>query len=197
MPQYRAHAALLLLSALCAGAVSCADGGARSRNGALAGIDPKWAIPPASVMVHPLTRVGADSAGDPALLLYLEVHDEFGQTIKALGRVRVELYRPGSSRPAPAETPAAPDHSVSADTVQPRDQSWDVDLTDPVRNARMFDDLVTRTYTLPLGGLPSWLTEWSRAQGGGTNAPTVTVSFTYRDQDGAERTLRAGYRLSR
>lgn len=197
MPRSRVHAALVLLSALCAGAASCADGGSRSRGGALTGIDPKWAIPPASIAIHPLTRVGADSAGDPALLLYLEVHDEFGQTIKALGRIRVELYRPGSSRPAPAEAPASPDHSISPDTVQPRDQSWDVDLTEPERNARMFDDLVTRTYTLPLGGLPSWLTDWSRAQGGGANAPTVIVTFTYRDQDGVERILRSGYRISR
>ena len=175
-------------------------------------IDPKWAIPPTAIAVHPLTRVGADSAGNPALLLYLEVHDEFGQSIKALGRIRVELYRPSGVRASGpgtgeasvggmggangADEPTALSGATTGDSVQPRDQAWDIDLTEPNRNARMFDDLVTRTYTFPLGGLPAWLTDWSRATGA-SGGPAITVAFTFRDADGAERTLRAGYRLSR
>lgn len=193
MPRSRVQSLALLPLALgCAiGVLPACTGGQR----ATPTIDPKWAIPPATIAVHPLTRIGADSAGNPALLLYLEVHDEFGQTIKALGRVRVELYRPGFARPEP-QTVSTGDNPVSPDTVQPRDQAWDVDLTEPNRNARMFDDLVTRTYTFPLGGLPSWLTDWSRG-GSAASGPTITVSFTFRDADGTERTLRAGYRLSR
>lgn len=195
MPRSRVQLLALLLPIALTGAAATLGSCAGSQRASNPTIDPKWAIPPATIAIHPLTRIGADSAGNPALLLYLEVHDEFGQTIKALGRVRVELYRPGFARPEP-QTVSTGDNPISPDTVQPRDQAWDVDLTEPNRNARMFDDLVTRTYTFPLGGLPSWLTDWSRG-GSAASGPTITVSFTFRDADGTERTLRAGYRLSR
>ena len=63
-----------------------------------------------------------------------------------LGRLRIELYRPVSDRPGGPET---------------QDAVWNIDLRDPRENAAVYDDLVTRTYTVYLASLPSWLDDWA------------------------------------
>lgn len=124
------------------------------------------------VVVHPLTRVGADADGRSALLLHLEVRDRFGQSIKALGEVRVELISSG----------------------QGAGRAWVVDLRDAGVNAELFDDLVTRTYVLPLGGVPEWLSAWAKGEEGGAESARVRVRF--RVAEGGKE-LRASERVKR
>lgn len=136
-------------------------------------------IPPAMgerVIIHPLTRVGVDSAGLPALILHLELRDKFDQTVKSLGIVRAEL--------------TSADDRVA--------MTWTADLLDPRTNAQMFDDAVTRTYTLPLGGVPDWLIAWSQGDSSpqaGTAGPSLRVVFT--TPAISARPLRATARLQR
>lgn len=122
------------------------------------------AMLPTQLIIHPLTRVSTDTAGKPALLIYLELRDQYGQVVKALGQVRVELMATGSLLPGSGRDARA-------------ERIWDIDLRDPNRNALLFDGLITRTYALTLGDLPDWMVAWSES--GGQNAgPTVNVTFT-------------------
>lgn len=134
--------------------------------------------PGTSLVIHPLTRVGKDSAGDPALILHLELRDSFNQSTKGPGIVRVEL-----------------------DAPVPR--AWTIDLRDAAQNALMFDDLVTRTYTIPLGGISDALVSWSKgdrdnAESAGT-APKLLVRWSLVDASGRAvgRELKAEERLRR
>ncbi len=115
---------------------------------------------PAKIIVSPLTRVGIDPSGDPALFLHLDFRTADDRSIKAFGKLRAELFQSAASDATPAQ-PA---------------RSWDADLADPVRNALSYDEMITRTYTINLGGLPDWLVQWSRHESA-TAAPTIIVQF--------------------
>jgi hypothetical protein len=65
---------------------------------------------------------------------------------------------------------------------------WDVDLADPDRNALLYDDLVTRTYTITLGGLPETSPD---------DPPTLTAEFTFNTSSNTPRILRAERHLTR
>ena len=67
-----------------------------------------------------------------------------GDTTKAIGTVTIFLYGP-SGRGLPEGEEAA--------TQQRR---YDIDLRDLKRNAELFDP-ATRTYRIPLSGLPAWI----------------------------------------
>lgn len=138
---------------------------------------------PARLMIHPLTSVGKDASGQPALLLYIELRDRFGQNTRALGTLHVVVQHPGRDPMSATSGGGTP----GLDTI-----AWDVDLRDPDKNALLYDDLITRTYRLTLTGLPDWLTEWAARHaeeeaegtgggGGGGGAPTVIVKFTFPD----------------
>ena len=106
---------------------------------------------PAKIVVSPLTRVGIDSGGDAAVFLHLDFRDPAEKSIKAFGKLRVELF----------QSVAPPAASADANAPQPA-RSWDADLADPVRNALSYDEMITRTYTINLGGVPEWLVHWAR-----------------------------------
>lgn len=119
---------------------------------------------PTQLIIHPLTRVSTDTAGKPALLIYLELRDQYGQVVKALGQARVELMTTGSLLPGSGRDAGA-------------ERIWDIDLRDPNRNALLFDGLITRTYALTLADLPEWVVAWSESAGQNTG-PIVNVTFT-------------------
>ncbi len=141
-------------------------------------------LTPTRLLIHPLTRVGKDSSGQPALLLYIELRDRFGQNTRALGTLHVVVQHPGRDPMAATSGGGTP----GVDTV-----AWDVDLRDADKNALLYDDLITRTYRLTLTGLPEWLIEWAARRaaggegggdesgGGGMGAPTVIAKFTLPD----------------
>lgn len=117
--------------------------------------------PATKLVIHPLTRVGADADSSPVLALHFNFKDETRASVRPLGQLRVEIYKPK------AATDTAP---------QPLDKSWTVDLSDPGRNAASFDDMITRTYSVNLGGVPDWLLKWSKGEGAGS--PTLIAIFT-------------------
>lgn len=166
-------------------------------------------LAPQELVIHPLSRVSVETRGtesdaaqtqDPhevRLVLHLELLDEQRQSIKALGRFRITLDARDERSPMPAPGGASPSPTTEAVEVaalrplapaepaarSSRSFAWALDLTDPRVNARYYDDLVTRTYTVTLAGLPEWVEEWART--GRVNAtapgqgPLVRASFEY------------------
>ena len=116
---------------------------------------------PESMRVHPLSHVDVapDGVDGAALLVHVELRDRFGDAVKGVGKLRVELSR-GADTSA-GDSPAA---------------AWDVaDLLDPESGSRRFDPS-TRTYRLPLLA-PAWLlraVKEDRPHGG---RPRVRVTF--------------------
>lgn len=237
----------VLLGATLAGCRSGGWGGGGAGAGRAADIDVTGTtgqiegLMPQELVIHPLTRIGSDLGGSPALICHIELKDRFGQSVKTLGALRVELYghaAAGEARVMPANS-ALPDGSdadaatgatggagqagpeaarvpgrgwaTGMPPLGPPDASatgaegnappprrelvWEVDLRAPEENARFFDDLVTRTYTVALGGLPGWVVEWSRDPRGQTSGPTLAATFTFGDGKGGVRTLRAATRI--
>ena len=91
--------------------------------------------------VYPLTRVEKDAKGK-RLLCFIEFQDAWADTTKATGKLHVALFR---------------SLGLQSEMAQEA-QTWDVDLSDLERNARLFDP-ATRTYRLALRDLPEWLDE--------------------------------------
>ncbi|RMD63382.1 MAG: hypothetical protein D6824_05385 [Planctomycetota bacterium] len=99
---------------------------------------------PVELRIHPLTAVNDRRE----LLAHIELLDRYGDTVKGLGTLTLELavQAPGFS------TDARPRHT----------QRWEVDLRDPAASSRRFDR-VTRTYRFRLQGAPRWDTARQRA----------------------------------
>jgi len=187
-----AKAALLCIC--CAVGLSACDQGDGRARGSGGGSDAARNAAAAvadHVIIHPLTRVGLDSVGKPALVLHMEVKDRFGQTIKSLGRLRVELYRPTSEMMAGSN-----EGEGSTAGVQKKDRTWEIDLTDPLANSQRFDDLITRTYTIFMADPPGWLLAWAAGKGGNVS-PNLQVAFTVVDERGVEKVLRASLRMTK
>ncbi len=101
---------------------------------------------PVRLQVHPLTHLDVDPEGVVRLICHVELKDRWGDTTKAKGLLRLELYRPVEA--------ARPD-------LQSQELSWDLDLRDLELNAALFDP-ATRSYRLQLGGLPGWAEAMAR-----------------------------------
>jgi hypothetical protein len=147
---------------------------------------PREATNPTKVIVSPLSRVGVDNAGQPAIQLHLDFRDDENRSTKAFGQLRIELYPPAA---VGADKAHAPTQAV--------DKTWEMDLNNALMNALTFDEMITRTYTITLTKVPDWLIQWSRHEGAPTTgAPTVVVQFA---PPGAtsEKILRATYSLTR
>lgn len=225
---------LLLLTILAVGISGCS--GSRtsssdqpSRSGPLPAAQ-IGALMPERIEIHPLTRVATDAAGRPIIICHVELRDRFEQNIKALGTMRVELYgraatgddRQNDSVQRPTPAPPGADTPTPVQPAQTLRQQlvWDIDLTDPDTNALFYDDLITRTYTLTLGGVPDWVINWSRsinpspaapsdgldgmgAEGGGSSGggggggPTLTAAFTFGDGQGRTRELKTSTKMLR
>jgi hypothetical protein len=98
--------------------------------------------------VHPLTHVdpGEPAAQNPTpsqLVLHLELLDRFGDSVKGLGTLSVQLYKP-----TPGISPG----------IETEELRWDVPgMDDPAANTRRFD-VATRTYRIPLA-VPRWVVD--------------------------------------
>lgn len=166
---------ILVLVSLACGQNGCA--GAEARRSDPTDRSALWAEP-ASLVVHPLTRiagtpgVGGDG-GAAALIAHLQLLDSAGLSVRALGGVRVELYRPD------------PDGEVGS-----QDLVWEIDLRDPGVNAGAYDELITKTYTLTLGALPEWAIRWARETD--TPPPALRARFELLNGRELEATARLG-----
>lgn len=121
------------------------------------------AFAPARLRVHPLTHVEPAGDGASILVLHVELRDRFGDNVKGLGLLRVELL--------------GPEAGTSATLTRTRVE-WDVaDMGDPATNSRRFDT-ATRTYRVPLEA-PAWVGQWARdratARGGGSLRVRATL----------------------
>jgi hypothetical protein len=127
---------------------------------------------PASLRVHPLTRIDRDESGSLRLVVYVELKDRWGDTAKGVGDLRVEVRRPGLSADAGDEAAA-----------------WDVSLWDADRNAAYFDPS-TRTYRVLLGSLPAWVAELAPADGKrGARTARLLVQLRTPESDRGSRVL--------
>ncbi len=96
-------------------------------------------FPPATMRVYPLTHTEVDAAGDPVLVLHMELKDHWGDTVKGVGQVQVQLRK-----------------ASETSTIGNPGTRWDIDLRNIEVNVSYFDS-ATRTYRIVLGGLPAWL----------------------------------------
>jgi hypothetical protein len=163
-----------------------ASGGSGGRD-VLRGLDPAAAyaaFAPSRVRVHPLTHVDGEggTGGRGVLVLHFEVRDRFGDAIKGLGVLRVELYRPGPGVMQGMET---------------REGAWTVaELADAEGNSARWDR-TTRTYRVQLFA-PEWVRAWSRGDARereGTPWVKVRVLYTVLDEAGEEKVLTDEYVL--
>ena len=133
------------------------------------------AFAPSRVRIHPLTHVDA-SGSRGMLVLHYELRDRFGDSVKALGELKVELYKPGPG---------------VMGSMESREASWTVDQTlQPEGNSERFDR-TTRTYRVQLFA-PAWVRDWA-ANDAATRADIpwikVRVLYTTLDSDGNPKVL--------
>ncbi len=110
------------------------------------------AFAPAALRIHPLTHIDAakstpdkPAADKSFIILHFELKDRFGDAVKALGQLDVELTKPGVGIAPGMET---------------RELSWTVkELSNPEQNVDRFDP-PTRTYRIVLSG-PKWIADWA------------------------------------
>jgi len=128
-----------LAGVLCCASAGCVGPRAPAQRAARVGgsSDP---FAPASLRIEPITRIEADGSGGSTIELHVELTDRFGDNVKGIGVLRAQLLQVGSDLDRSAATRVA---------------SWEVDLTDPERNAAYYDP-VTRTYRATLTGAPGW-----------------------------------------
>ncbi|GJQ30566.1 MAG: hypothetical protein HBSAPP03_24500 [Phycisphaerae bacterium] len=170
-PGLNAGAWCALLFALVLAA--CAQGPLASRRDRPSG---RTAHPfdPVLLRIHALTHVdpaGPKNSPDQCLLvLHLELKDAYDDTVKGLGPLTVELFRPGGGPTPGIETQAL---------------VWDVpDFADPTSNSSRFD-AATHTYRLPLQA-PRWVDE-ALTHTAGAQTPAwlkVRATLTVRDAEG-------------
>jgi len=138
------------------------------------------AFAPHSLRVFPLTRLGRDESGEPAIVCHVELRDRWGDSVKALGQMQVQLYRPGEGIGA----------GSAAQILK-----WDIALDDERVNAQSFDP-ATRTYRLVLVGLPDWIGERVDPAAEGEIRQRVRLEvravFQTLGPNGEERVLRDG-----
>jgi hypothetical protein len=126
---------------------------------------------PKTISIHPFTgmRTFEDTGGTKGIDVRIEAKDSYGDTTRAFGDFRFELYtfRPNNLDPKDAKL-----------------ATWDVPLTDPDTNLLHWDS-ITRTYQFRL--------EWSRPVTPGQQFVLVAVfSSPYTERTFAQRVFSAG-----
>lgn len=136
------------------------------------------AFAPATLRIHPLTHIEKGpqaglAAGQCTVVLHLELKDRFGDSVKGLGTLRVELFKPGAGVSPGIESQAL---------------SWDVgDLAEAEGNSRRFDQS-TRTYRVPLVA-PAWVAEWGKKDASGASQGFLKLRAVLTTSEGPERYL--------
>jgi hypothetical protein len=147
-------------------------------NTALPAVEGAPAFSPATMRIHPLTHIErVAQAGLPAgqctVVLHLELKDRFGDSVKGLGTLRLELFKPGAGVSPGIESQAL---------------TWDVDdLAEPEGNSRRFDQS-TRTYRIPLVA-PAWVAAWGSKDATGATQGWLKLRAVLTTTEGPERYL--------
>lgn len=174
----RQHRATLPLATLAAACVlgGCSLGPGKAPDHAPAPAT-GCAFAPVGLRIHPLTHVDASAPGVPPdkclLVLHLELRDRFGDTVKGVGRLHVELLKPGAGMAPGIETQA---------------MTWEVAaFADPEPNSRRFDPS-TRTYRLPLLADP-WVAAWLAREHGSSEPAWLKVRAALLTAEGGDHPL--------
>jgi len=170
-------ASVLALGVACG--VGCTSSRFRPREGGAraAGVPANEPFAPVSIRVHPLTHAEGPTAGGPPdrglIVLHYELMDRYGDVVKSIGKLRVQLYKPGASDTS----------------VERQELAWEVAaLADPDENSMRFDR-ATRTYRIPLIA-PAWV---AARRASGTTGLKVRVVYTVIGPDASERYLEDEY----
>jgi len=133
------------------------------------------AFAPVSLRVFPLTHLGRDERGEAAIICHIELRDRWGDSVKALGPLQMQLYRPEGGVDA-------------TDAVQIL--RWEVALQDERENIASYDP-ATQTYRVVLVGLPAWMAERVDADPAGPRVRLeVRAVFQTLGANGEEQVLR-------
>jgi|GEM_PF-1076574 len=132
---------------------------------------------PAVMRVHPLTHTEMSSDGDPVMILHVEFRDPWGDTVKGIGQLQVQLREGDSTR-----------------EVGVRGTRWDIDLRKIETNVSYFDS-ATRTYRMVIGGLPKWLGDTVRDRELEQVGSRVRVLFRTSKADGEPVVLQDEYSM--
>ena len=119
---------------------------------------------PSAMRVHPLTHTELQVDGQPIVVLHLELKDPWGDTVKGIGQVQIQLRR-----------------ATGTATIGNRGTRWDLDLRNLETNISYFDS-ATRTYRIVLGDLPDWLDQSVRD--GTPESATIRALFRTAKTDG-------------
>jgi hypothetical protein len=128
---------------------------------------------PAVMRVHPLTHTEIGSDGKPVMILHVELKDPWGDTVKGVGQLQVQLRKQSTTS-----------------EVGNRGTRWDIDLRDIEVNVSYFDS-ATRTYRIVIGALPAWLGDSVKAQEAA--GALVRVLFRTAKADGESVVLQDEY----
>lgn len=119
---------------------------------------------PSAMRVHPLTHTETRGSGEAVIVLHIELKDPWGDTVKGVGQVQVQLRK-----------------ASATSTIGDHGTRWDIDLRDIETNVSYFDS-ATRTYRIVLGELPDWLDQSVR--GSVPEPARVRVLFRTAKADG-------------
>ena len=100
---------------------------------------------PAGVRLLPLSHFEMTEAGDTRVLVFFELLDQWGDTVKGAGSLELRVS--------------------GADAAVEQRVEWAIDLADLRRNAALYDPS-TRAYRLALHDLPGWLDAVGGGEGG-------------------------------
>lgn len=124
---------------------------------------------PRTMRIHPLTHAELDARSEARIVLYVELKDAWGDTVKGVGRVQAQLWPKGQT-------------SENA-------TRWDIDLRSLEANAD-FHDPATRAYRIVLADLPAWLEDAVRSDAPNQNEAHLRVLFLTTQTGGQPAVLR-------
>ncbi|MFG0305678.1 MAG: hypothetical protein ACF8Q5_05635 [Phycisphaerales bacterium JB040] len=126
--------------------------------------------------VFPLTRLDEAADGTAQIVLFLEMQDHWGDSVKAVGDLTVRVW---------------PSRSIGAGSDP---EVWEVSLWGSENNASYYDP-TSRTYRVPLTDLPAWITS---SEGPNRDA-SIVVEAVLRTpaSEGGQRSLRDQYTFSK
>ena len=120
---------------------------------------------PAGMRLLPLSHFEITPDVEPRVLVFFELLDQWGDTVKGAGALELRVRAGG-------------------ETVE-----WEIDLADLARNASLYDPS-TRAYRLALSDLPAWLGAVGRGEAGSAGSVELEVYFRTIGSDGLAAVLR-------
>lgn len=139
---------------------------------------------PAAMRIYPLTHLDRDDAGRARIICHIDLRDAWGESVRGVGMLRVLLYRPAGEL---------------SGRLDEQELAWDIDLNDLDLNTSFYDR-ATRTYRVPLVGVPGWVEEMLVAEEEGRDLDRrlrLVATFETLGPRGAERFLRDEFVIER